>query len=322
MGDPFGVKLPENLSAEAPAESSAPETDSGTEISLPSHGDLAPEVDDRSQKVSSEASRPETTAERLADLDKLERFRFEGREWTRKDLQNAILRQEDYTKKTQEVAEQRRRVEENNKFVLNFPIDLPKVVKDPSLMSQLAKHYPPEYVKIAQAIVARAAARQDGKGPAGNQPTVQQDQALRDDLEEVKSWIQGQNVERERAAVTQTEMWLDRQFEKLSPKFKFADPEVVNSRLIALNERGTAITPEVIENVFKQHDEQVQGRYKELSKTKVDKQREVNAKGRDIGRGGGTPGRAPVVPKNLKEARAAMDAEIASLKPTRVALTK
>jgi hypothetical protein len=66
---------------------------------------------------------------------------------TPKDLKNSYLMREDYTRKTQEVAEAR-------KYVDNFKYDLQSLVKQPSLMGQFEKVYPKEFVQLAKEILS------------------------------------------------------------------------------------------------------------------------------------------------------------------------
>jgi hypothetical protein len=295
MGSPFGVELPENL-----GQNSADTTNLGTSDLAPgtAASDNAPDASaDTNFK---EVSKSETTRD-ILDLDKLERFRFGGRELTPKELKAATLRLEDYTRKTQEVAETR-------KYAENFVYDLQKIVKNPNLLSEMKRIYPAQYVKAAEEILrsrkAEIASPQAKPQQHNSQPTADPR------LEELLQWKQSQESHQYQMTVQKYQADFDRQFDSLSKKYPGADPEVVNSRAIVLSERNTEITPKVLEALFKQHNDQMVERDNNRLKTRVDEQRKANAQGRGVGAGGGTPGSAPIKAKNLKEAKARMLADI------------
>src|SRR5574343_228178 len=82
------------------------------------------------------------------DLDSVERFKFNGKEWSPKDLKNSIMAHADYTKKTQAMAEEK-------KYSENFPYDLASVLENPKLFDQFKQLYPPQYVKVVQDKLSR-----------------------------------------------------------------------------------------------------------------------------------------------------------------------
>src|SRR4051812_16401412 len=60
------------------------------------------------------------------DLGKIDKFNWEGEEWSVKDLKNAVLRQKDYSQKTEAIAQDR-------KYYENLSFDLAKVRENPAL---------------------------------------------------------------------------------------------------------------------------------------------------------------------------------------------
>jgi hypothetical protein len=274
----FGVELPDNLGSGAPAEGNAGEATTSPAGNAPS-GD----------KSSNEGTRPETAkGNEPLDLDKLERFRFAGREWKPKDLHNAYLMREDYTRKTQELSEAR-------KYADNFAADLRTVTKEPGRFEEFKRLYPTEYVELAQKYLDA------GKlpGPQGTvQPTPSQDPKVAELYDKVAKWEQAQQENE----VRQIQSWLDNQFSTLTKKYPFANSELVNARAEVAARQGTKITEEVLDKLFKACDQEIKTKWEEHYKGKVNQQLETGKKARDMGPGGGTPSAAPRTPKTIKEA--------------------
>lgn len=227
--------------------------------------------------------------QQLVDLDSLEKFRFNGREMSKKDLLNAVMFQSDYTRKTQSLAEER-------KYYDNLEEDLRAVKADPSLAAKFKAVYPEKFHKFLGYVTpaqAAAEAQQASQGP--------QKQQLDPVLAERIERIEAKEREREVAAA---EAQLDSQFEKLKTKYPYGDEEAVIARAEALLAQGTKITPDVIERLYKSvHDRTVETAkrwYAEQTK----KQKQANQAGKDVASGGGIPGQAPKLPKSIKEASA------------------
>ncbi len=278
---PFGVELPENLGSGASTDSNVDTTDS-------------PVGDSPSGDTSSNAStQPGTNgaaakAEAITDLDKLERFRFAGREWKPKDLHSAYLMREDYTRKTQELSETR-------KYVDNFAADLRTVAKEPGRLEEFKRIYPREYVELAMKYLE--------SGKAANpqeraQPTQTEDPKVAELYDKVAKWEQ---VQKENE-VTQIQSWLDNTFSTLGKKYPFANAEVINARAEVAARQGTQITENVLDKLFKANDQEIKSKFEQLYKGKVNQQLNVGKKGKDMGSGGGTPSAAPRTAKTIKEA--------------------
>lgn len=280
---PFGVELPDNLGQ----QTSAPDTTSE-----------APEG--HAPETVSKAGQPEATdsptKSELLDLDKLERFRFQGKEWSAKDLRNAYLMREDYTRKTQALSKEREAITEAAKYRDNFDTDLQSVIANPKLLDQMRSVYPKEYVAVAEKILGRLERPQ--LTPKETDPEFQQ---LKGELAE---WRR----EREEQEVKNVETWLDTTYQKLSTKYPDANSELVTARAEAASKQGTQITEAVLDKLFKQSHAETLGlksKWEKATKDKATKQIKTGAEGRDIGPGGGIPGSAPRGFKTIKEATSA-----------------
>lgn len=259
----------------------------------------SPVVDDK-QETTSPADAP---GNNLTDIDKLERFRFEGKEWEPKALKASLLRNEDYTQKTQALSQERKQFEQSQKefdwYRNNFEKDLPKVLENPALLEELQKHYPEHFVKLAQAALSRF--------PQTGTPQPTND--LEKQVKELLNWRGEIQTEIQKANDLKADAMLDTWYSELSKKYGEADSEVVTNRayLIAEKLQGQKppqeFTREHLERIFKADHESREKRYSEKYRTKVEEQKRTGSKGKDTGGGGGIPGSAPAnQPKTIKEA--------------------
>lgn len=291
----FGVELPANL-GEAP---SAP----GTEA--------APSGSDQfsSKAPGTESSEGATKEAPLTDLDKLERFRFEGREWKREDLRRAYLRQQDYTRKTQELAETR-------KYTDNFAIDLREVINNRARLEDFRRIYPREFVERAEEILGHLPEQKPAQGTSQQQG---QD-PVRSELEGIKRDLGQWKQEKQQAEVASIQSWLDNKFDAFTKKYsnvsRFGEGDknpvlkAINSDLTILAEKGTKITEQVIEHYFKGYDDTLKASWNAMRKSEITQQQRAGKEARDVGPGGGAPGAAPKGPKTFKEATALMIADL------------
>lgn len=286
---PFGVELPENLGV----------TSTEQQDTAPS-GDTAPAGDTPSgeQNFSKAESKPETIQDVL-DLDKLDRsFRFNGREWTAKDLRNAYMMREDYTRKTQELAEAR-------KYAENFDVDLQKVLRDPRLIGEMKKVYPRHYVEIAERWLGNRGGQQSTPTAGAQQPNESQAEYERR-IAELEGRIAEWDKSQQQAEIAQIEAWLNNQYEALGKKYQFANAEVVTARAEVLSKSGTKVTDKVLDKLFKASHDEMKSRWEKHYQTKVQEQLKTGVKGKDVGPGGGVPGQAPKGLKTMKDAKEAM----------------
>lgn len=279
--------------------SSAPTGSAGIEgggTSAPSSG--APEGSAPQSLAKPTSTQAPGQAPSLTDLDKLEKFRFEGREWTPKDLRKAYLRQQDYSQKTAELAKTR-------EYVDNFPADLQRVIQDRKLLTRLSEVYPAEYVERAKEIIAAIDQRHPQSEP-GNEQQPQVDPRVQALEEKLQRWEQVQ----EAMETEKISSWLNTEYERLSKKYPDADPDLVTAYARYASDNKVKVTGEVLERLFKQVDDRTRERYDARRRTQNTAQLTAGKEGRDIGAGGGAPIPAPKKYKTIKEASEAFEAHV------------
>ncbi len=135
------------------------------------------------------------------------------------------MRQSDYTRKTQELAEER-------KYAENFADDFETLANskfDPQLVSKFKEIYPEKYhAKIDK--FATASGTQEGDKDAQEQLKALLNKELEPHLKDLQS-IKQEAFESKVAAESK---WLDNQFDTMEKKYQFADGELVNSKLIGM----------------------------------------------------------------------------------------
>lgn len=311
--EPFlGVKLPDNFDA--------PETETGNTETAPSGapegGSEAPagsdgfEVGNAREEVSKEGTTPEASAEKAAiaellDLDKHERFRWQGREWTRKELTDGVLMRQDYTRKTQEAAEAR-------KYVDNFEADLAKIERNPALMSKFREIYPRNFVRMAERILGgrtttpqpASSGTQDTK-PSFDRNVVES--LLQEKLSPILDWKEQVEQSVAEAQTEQNIQWLDSQFEKLKTKYPFGSEKEVHADLQSFLAQGTGgkVTAELMDQLYKQSHEAREATFKAHYKKQVEEQQAANRKAKDVGKGASADSK-PKSKMTMQEAKKAL----------------
>lgn len=276
MGEGFaGVDLNSVLSEQAPPQEQISDPKGEEQVST-------------EEKVDTQEAQKSQTTD-LPDLDKLERFRFKGREMTRKELEDSFLMRGDYTKKTQEVAEAR-------KYADNFHADLRAIVKDPRLLAEMRKVYPPDYVQITEEILKQLKpAFSQQQQPQATDQSAQSNlpPEVLERLEKVDRWERDMQERSTQAMLEQ----INTLHERMGKKYPYADPDVVDNRVSLAIEKGlkvdSANLSTIYENAYKQHDAALKSRFDEMNKKKVEEQVKAGRKARDVGAGGATPGSAP-----------------------------
>lgn len=236
----------------------------------------------------------ETNTPSVTELDKMEKFLFEGKEWTPKDLKGAILRQSDYTQKTQALSEER-------KYYDNLPYDLMQVASNPSLVEKFKQIYPEKFHSYLDAVQSMNQSQPTGQGTQPEQKSGV-DQELVSRLQTLESRLHEQDVQTAEQKISQV-------FDKLKGKYEYADEEQVIARAQHYLSKGEKPTDEFFEKMFKAVNDYNQQRYESWQKQKVAAQKEAHSKGKEMGGGGGVPGQAPKR-MTFKEAEAAMIADL------------
>lgn len=233
---------------------------------------------------------PQTEAQvaQALELSKAEKFMIDGKEYTYDKLRKEMLLQQDYTRKTQEHAQAVKDFQKQKELDSHFRADLPKVLKNPELLSELAQHYPKEYVQLAREYL--------GMSKAGQQKTTQDQGTLtREEISElIKSEV---STARDQVISEQNLEKLNVILEQMKTKYpEFKDGRMerfVLSELQALASQDIKIDAGKIEETFQSLNEWLQGSRDSYHKAQLKKQSEANKKGSDMGAGGGTPGQAP-----------------------------
>lgn len=250
------------------------------------------------ESTETEVETPEggTQENQPIDLDKVEKFMFEGKEWSPKDFRAAYMMQADYTRKTQMLSEERKKFQEEQKFVDNIEYDLEKVLQNPALASQFKQIYPQKFHKLLDKIVPATSQTQT------NQPQV--DPAFMKRIEQLEKEREVRIAQDKEREVAKIEAQLDPLFDKMLKKFNFADEEAViaraNSVLDHAEKSGDQIqfSDKAWETLFKESHERNQKRAQSLLK----EQQHANARGKDAASGGAIPGLAPKTPRTISEA--------------------
>lgn len=259
-------------------------------------------VQEDSQSAHTSDLAPESNQPSIAELEKLERFRFEGREWTPQELKKNILFHNDYTRKTQELAESRKSVETEQLFRDNFKVDFEKVLQNPDLMNVFKQYYPAHWVAVAEKILDMSKSQSQTQSQTQTQQGPGVDPGLMKRIDYIEKTFQQREVEA-------LEKSLDSEFVKLGQKYPKANQELVLARAQLLSDQKIDILKDGnLEKVFKDLHDVESSREKQWRENLLREQKQANAKGRDTGKGGGTPGKAPEK-LSMKEARARMMSE-------------
>ena len=259
------------------------------------NGDLAPD---------SAAAAPESS--NIYDLSKAEKVLWDGKETPVEELRKQFLRQQDYTKKTQAIAEERRRFEEERrtfiqqqeeteKYNSNLDADIQNVLRDPSLEAKFREIYPQKY----HAVLEKALNKEFGDVSSPNRSQT----VLEKRLEAIERRAHQSDLERQQKLfendVATNAAVLDSAINKLSAKYPHADEDSVLARaehmatFIKKDQNFNDNFSQLMEKLYKENHQFHEKRYQQKYKQKVESQKQANTRGRDIGRGGATPATAP-----------------------------
>lgn len=232
---------------------------------------------------------PQTVQEQIIELEKQlgdKKFKFEGQDWTLKDLKSAIMRQKDYTTKTQSLAEER-------KYYENLHWDLQKVKENPQLVQEFIKTYPEKFHSYLEHVLKSNSPGQQTVETRPQTPQIDVNTLSR--LERLEKSYNEQELAKNELAI-QTVMG------SMSKKYPDAHERFVLPLAWELAEKkGEQLSEQEWEDIYKTADAEmkniIKGKMSEFQK----KQTEANVKARDVGTGGGTVGQAPKKFKSLKE---------------------
>lgn len=229
----------------------------------------------------------------VLDLDSVDKFKFNGREWTPKDLKSAYMMQSDYTRKMQDISQDR-------KFADNLSYDVSKVLENPALADEFKKVYPQKYHAVLEKILERASPK------TGTEGSRSPDDQMKKELAEIKAHINEQKAINHERQVLAAQAEIDSIFDSLQKKYEMADENLVVSYAQALLEKGQKLNKETYENLFKLSHETNQKRLEQFYSKKVGQQKKANSMAKDVGAGGGTLGQAPTQFKSIESATSAL----------------
>lgn len=231
----------------------------------------------------------------VLDLDSVPKFRYGGREWTPKDFQGAYMMHADYTRKSQQLAEERN-------FYANLRPDLAKVRANPTLRSEFLKTYPQSFHHWLDDV------RTEQRGTPSAQAQVQQQSQENPEYLKRLEQVENQFKEQRQAALDQE---INATFSRLSQKY----PQVKEKWVIASanefieknkHDPNFKLTDSQWEEIWKSEQKELETASKAFHSKQFKEQQNANLKGKDAGRGGGIPGQAPKVARTIKEASAMM----------------
>ena len=224
----------------------------------------------------------------LLDLDSHQKFKFQGKEWTPEELHESILRQQDYTKKTQAIAQER-------KYYANLQADLREVRQNPALADEFRKIYPAQFHAYLDVILEQSQSTQQGQPGQGQQsynrdelpPAVQ---AALKRLEKIEAHIEGQDKASYEQQVSSIEKDLGNTLDGLNGKYQFAVEEAVLTKAEALIAKGHKLTAAAWERLYQANHEANLAKWQKYDSAQKKEQLKRSQEGADIGRGGGAPG--------------------------------
>lgn len=242
-------------------------------------GDSGQAAEKNESNESAQMSQPQTV-----ELDKLERFMYQGKEWTPSQLKDAMLMQADYTRKTQALAEER-------KYYDNLREDLRFIRENPHLADEFRKTYPEKFHAYLDDLIAggqvQAATEQAGQRQAALPPELQSEWKT---MRETLNGLQSAWTEQEKAKAS---AHIDAMFAKFTSKYDMADERTVLATAREVAASGKELTEKEWERIFKQEHEYFAEKSQKRQQAQMHAQKEANAKARDVGSGGGIPGQAP-----------------------------
>jgi hypothetical protein len=244
------------------------------------------------QNQTVEAKTPSATL----DLSKAEKIMFEGQEMTYEDLKKAYMRHQDYTKKTQALAEERKSVEslaQEKKFYDNLSYDLKSVKQNPALAEEFKKVYPEKFHAYLDSIIdgqSEKVARQELPPEVLNK------------LKEHDEFLSSLKEEKTKAEETQIMGQLEQWEQKYTKKYPNAEVASVYHAMEQYTAKMREDNPEfgfkdlnekAIENIYKSVHDHFEKRFTDWQNNKLKSIRDANNKAGDIPPGGGIPGEAP-----------------------------
>jgi hypothetical protein len=244
-----------------------------------------------------EAQAPEAApaATQAADLDGFSKFVFQGEEYTPDRLHEIV----NGFKKYSETAKQR---EEREYYESNLRVDLPKLLKDPSLADAFRQSYPKEYHWYLESLPSKA--QPDPAQSHAAQPALPPE--VLEKIQKMEARLKFHDERTYNAEVKAATAEIDKITKPLYEKYDLADEDAVLAKADALLGQQVKLTPAVWERLIRENHEKMEKRADQRRDARLKSQLEKGRRAADVGPGGATPGQAPQGPRTLEEAREAM----------------
>lgn len=245
----------------------------------------------------------------VVDLDTLEKFKWQGKEWTKDELQKAALMQSDYSKKTEALAQDR-------KYVDNLQYDINHVLNNPQSVSEFKRIYPKQYHHLVDDLLQRITPKKEEE--AGKlDPKLEERFKKIDRIDALEEKLTKYEEKELQAEVKTLEAEIDKTLETLSQKYKVDNPqkklfeELVVTRVSNFHSTQLSkpaherqdLTPAIWDEVAKRTAEILTSSYKGTQESKIKEQKQASQRARDIGGGGGVAGQAPPAKMKLKDVK-------------------
>jgi len=254
--------------------------------------------------IAEATSRASNEMQAILDLSTAQKVKLDGKEYSISDMkewQKNGLRQSDYTRKTQELAAERKKLSEEYEPYKkysgeNLLADLMKIKSNPELIPQFKEIYGDKY---APALDLLGLTNQEKRELKQEMQSSGLDPQTRAELDEVLSL--GRTLKERESQAMAAE--LDARFSEMSKKYPHVDEEMAMTRLESLAAKKGTLEPQDYEAVYSQMNKRMTEIADSIYKSKVTAQKNRNAEGADVRSGGGIPGNAPKQPRTIKEAQ-------------------
>jgi len=230
----------------------------------------------------------------LVDLDTLDKFRWQGKDWTRDELNKSHMLQSEFTKRNQALIKERETINREKEFRANLRADVEKVRTNPQLAAEFLKVYPREYHFLMDDFLRN----NQQQSQAVQAPKI--DPSFERRMSQIEDTFKQQDEALKESQVEAAGAQIDSVFTKMSAKYPLADEEVVIARAQALLDKGAKLTDDkgnINENawdkIWASVNDTVTKRFEGHYKKQIGNQTKANVKGRDVASGGGIPGQAP-----------------------------
>lgn len=284
-----------------------------TEMAVTNQGEQTTETV-ASHEVANQANTTKAS-DFVPELESLGKFKLHGKEWTFEELNKSMLMQADYTRKTQEIAQDR-------KYMENLRADLENVRVNPALTERFKQIYPEKFhnyldlVMQAQSAVEEASESGELTSNEAAKLRAQIERDLEkkladkfDKLERVSQTVQEREME---AADKHLQVVLD----KLSDKYPYAIQDAVLNRaekLVLENQNNPhfRMTEALWDRLFKATNSELKSKLESRYKSEIEALSQKSQKASDVPPGGSAPGRAQKK-MSFKEAEKAMIEDLRS----------